>query len=123
MVDVTSNTAHDQLERYLLGTLPEAERERIDERILTDGRLVDDLCVVENELAYDYAIGLLTPEERRQFEERFLHRPAIQARVRTAARLLDGIRSVEHRDAPRRIQWTVYAAAAASVVLCGVAGA
>jgi hypothetical protein len=117
MVDVTADASHDQLERYLLGTLPEAERERIDERILTDSQLFDDLCVVENELAYDYAIGLLAGDERRLFEERFLQRSAIQARVRTARQLLEGIRAAEDGGARRSSPWLIYAAVAASLIL------
>ena len=116
-MDVTGDTSHDRLERYLLGTLPDAEREHIDERILTDSQLFDDLCVVENELAYDYAIGLLAGDERRLFEERFLQRPAIQARVQTARQLLDGIRAAEYGDRPRSTPWLVYGGIAASLIL------
>ncbi len=117
MVAVTADASRDQLERYLLGTLPEAERDRIDERILTDPQLFDDLCVVENELTYDYAIGLLSFDERRLFEERFLQRPAIQARVRTARQLLEGMRAAERGGTQRRRPWLTYGAAAASVIL------
>jgi hypothetical protein len=115
MMDVTAINGNGELERYLLGLLPDDARDRIDERLLVDAQLFDALCVVENELAYDYALGLLTPDERRRFEERFLNRPAVQARVRTAAALLDGIGAAEAVRPAR--QWWLYAAAAASVLL------
>ncbi len=114
-MDVTASNGNGDLERYLLGTLPEDARERIDERLLVDTELFDALCVVENELAYDYALGLLTADERRAFEERFLDRPAMQARVQTAAALIDGIRAAD--PARPRQQWWLYVAAAASIVL------
>ena len=115
MMNVTASNGNGELERYLLGLLPDEARDRIDERLLVDAQLFDALCVVENELAYDYALGLLTPDERHRFEERFLNRPAVQARVRTAAALIDGIGAAE----PVRpaYQWWLYLAAAASVVL------
>lgn len=112
---MTASNANGELERYLLGLLPDDARDRIDERLLVDAQLFDAICVVENELAYDYALGLLTPDERHRFEERFLHRPAVQARVRTAAALINTIGAAE----PVRpaYQWWFYAAAAASVLL------
>ena len=115
MTDVTASNANGELERYLLGQLPDDARDRIDERLLVDAQLFDALCVVENELAYDYALGLLTPDERHRFEERFLHRPAVQARVQTAAALINGIGATE-RVRPAN-QWWFYAAAAAGVLL------
>lgn len=114
MMDVTAGN-HGNLERYLLGTLPDGERDRIDERLLVDAELFEALCVIENELAYDYALGLLTPEERSRFEQRFIDRPAVQARVRTAAALIGGMRDAE--PARAKYGWWLYAAAAAGVVL------
>jgi len=114
-MDVTASNGDGELDRYLLGLLPDDARDRIDQRLLVDAELFDALCVVENELTYDYALGLLMPDERHRFEERFLNRPAVQARLRTAAALSDGIGAAE----PVRpaYQWWFYAAAAASVLL------
>src|SRR6185312_10933545 len=117
MMDVTAFNANGELERYLLGTLPDDARDGIDERLLVDTELFDALCIIENELAYDYALGLLTPDERSRFEDRLLHRRGMQQRVRAAAAMIDGIGAVESAGRSPLRHWWLYAAAAASLVL------
>lgn len=54
--------------RYLLGTLPENETERLDSLSVTDDDFALRLLAVENDLVDSYARGELSGETRRQFE-------------------------------------------------------
>ncbi|MCA1616680.1 MAG: hypothetical protein LC800_21835 [Acidobacteria bacterium] len=61
---------------YLLGELPEEERERIEQGMLTDEAFFETLLaledVVEDELIDDYLNGLLASREKDGFEQVFL---------------------------------------------------
>jgi hypothetical protein len=96
------------LTRYLLGQLPESEREAIEQRSVTEPRLSDTLAAIETELIDAWARGELGPEERRRVEEILLASPAQRERVRTA-------RAIAARDA-RPHRWWLAAAAAILVV-------
>lgn len=65
--------------RYLLGQLPEEERERLEVGLLTDDRVFDTLTAledeVEDELIDQYLDGELTEAEREKFESVFLTTP------------------------------------------------
>lgn len=65
--------------RYLLGLLPEDERERLEIRILTDDRIYETLATledeVEDELIDQYLDDELTEPESEKFERIFLKTP------------------------------------------------
>ncbi len=67
---------HDEvgkmLIRFLLGELPEAEREKLEERFFTDEELFQQLLVLEDDLAEAYASDGLSPHERKQFVKHLL---------------------------------------------------
>jgi uncharacterized membrane protein YciS (DUF1049 family) len=58
--------------RYLLGSLPEEQQMQVEGGFLGDDQSYERLLALENELFYDYAQNKLAPEEREQFEKRFL---------------------------------------------------
>ncbi len=70
-----------QMERYLLGLLPEDKASGLEERGLADYGFFERLLVVENRLIDDYLAGQLSPPDRAQFEQHFLASPKRRERV------------------------------------------
>jgi len=60
---------------YLLGELPEDDLLRLEELLFADDAYYEQLLIVEDELRYDYAQGLLDPERRERFEKRLAASP------------------------------------------------
>jgi hypothetical protein len=60
------------LTQYLLGSLPEEQQLQVEGEFLGDDQRYERLLALENELFYDYAQNKLSPDEREQFEKRFL---------------------------------------------------
>lgn len=120
--DMSADRDHDRLVPYLLGTLPEASRRHIDDRILSDDALFESLRAAENELVYDYALSLLDSDERAQFEARFPANTAIRQKVANARDLLTRMRGIDGRADARSSRWSLWvplAAAAAAVLVVG----
>jgi anti-sigma-K factor RskA len=59
------------IRKYLLGGLEEEDRERIEERVLTDAEFRDRVVDVEEDLIEEYAEGALDETERQRFEAMF----------------------------------------------------
>jgi anti-sigma factor RsiW len=78
-----SKQPHDDqtLTRYLLGSLPEPEAERLDELSVTDDEVAEALRSVENDLIDAYAQGELDEPARAQFKAHYLTSPARRERV------------------------------------------
>ena len=77
------------LRRYLLGELSEQEQLAVEERVFADEDSYQQLVILEDELRYDYAQGVLPPNQRERFEKRFLQEPGGKARVQLAKAILD----------------------------------
>src|SRR2546430_7925764 len=77
----------DQIRRYLLGELDDRTREKVEQRLLSDGEMFEELLVAEDEIIDDYAGGRLDPEERADLEAHFLATPERQQKVRFARAL------------------------------------
>lgn len=60
-----------QIRGYLLGSLSEAERLEVEERLMTDTDFDEYIDVLEDELIDDYVRGALSAAERQQFEKHF----------------------------------------------------
>ena len=67
-----------RLRRYLLGNLDDAERERVEQDLLTSDESFEELLAVEDEITDDYLAQGLSPDERRRFELYFLKSAAHQ---------------------------------------------
>ncbi|HVR71322.1 MAG TPA: hypothetical protein VMT87_10810 [Vicinamibacteria bacterium] len=75
------------IRRYLLGLLPEAEAEALEDAYLGDPEVLGRVRAVEDDLLDDYAAGRLTRDAAGHFESRYLPSPYLRRRV-TAARAL-----------------------------------
>jgi hypothetical protein len=63
------------LKAYLLGNLPSAEQEKLEQQLMSDNEVFDELERVEYELIEDYLDGDLSEDERAQMESLFLSAP------------------------------------------------
>ncbi len=92
--------------RYLLGQLPEAERDACELAWFTDKAQYVQLCEAENALIDDYVRGGLRGAERALFEQHFLTIPARRERVMTARALVQVIdQPVVSAESWRRRWW------------------
>jgi hypothetical protein len=60
---------------YLLGALPEAEREAVEEGLFDEDPFHEELRAAIDDLIHDYLTGALSDEDRRRFETHFLASP------------------------------------------------
>ena len=72
------------LREYLLGLLPEAETERLDELSVTEEEFAQHLRIVEDDLVDAYVNGELTGPELLHFPRQYLRSPLGLERVRFA---------------------------------------
>jgi len=63
---------HPELVKYLLGELPEEERDRLESEYLANPQLHEQLLATEDELIYAYVRGQLSFDRRASFERLFL---------------------------------------------------
>jgi hypothetical protein len=90
--------------RYLLDELPEAERSSLEEAYFADPRLFDRIVEIENGLLDRYARGQLSGEISARFQKRYLNAPTRRERLEFAAALaarLDGKDARSSRVAPK----------------------
>jgi anti-sigma factor RsiW len=120
------------LRRFLLGTLPAAEREALEDRFVLEGELFDALNAAEEDLLEEYARGELSLPERQQIERHLLLVPRNRERVQLLSVMQTAFERGQARADPAfarqkkdssffRSQALRYALAAACLVLvCGV---
>ena len=120
-----------QIDRYLLGLLPDDESARIDEASIVDDDVAARLRIAENDLVDGYVRGTLDGETRERFERFYLSSPRRRDKVAAARRFLAAVDRAAVPaaavPAPDRPRWTsvrsrsVWSAAAAAVLLltCG----
>ncbi len=75
---------NQEIINYLLGALSEAELERFEQRYLEDESVFQELQETEEELIDDYVNGVLTVEQREQFEKYFLSSPERREKLKFA---------------------------------------
>jgi hypothetical protein len=105
------------LRRYLLRTLPEEQRLRVERGVLGEDGLFDDLSALEDDLFHDYAAGRLSDSERADFERSLMTLPGADERLAAARALLA---RVAPAAAPRVRPGAWLAAAAALILALGV---
>lgn len=76
-----------RLTSFLLGELPEAERDALEESLFLNDGAFEQALAAEEELLDAYARGELSTAERERFEALFLSRPRVRERVRFALAL------------------------------------
>ncbi len=77
-----------EIRAYLLAMLPDFERSRIEQELLTQPETREILDAIEVDLIDDYLTGDLSPEEIRHFEQDFLTSPARCEKLAFAAAFL-----------------------------------
>lgn len=65
----------EAVKKYLLGELGESEQEEIELRLLTEPQYLDELLLVEEDLADDFVFGALPQHERQKVVRHFLLTP------------------------------------------------
>ncbi len=89
------NNREQNLRRYLLGEMSDAERSELERKYFEDPRFFEQLVQAENELVDAYARELLPPERRERFERHYLAHPARRERVRFARSLASALESLD----------------------------
>jgi hypothetical protein len=85
------------LRKYLLGMLPEAESDEIDDKLFTDQSFAETLEVIEDEIVEDYLDGTLSRQDRLAAERHFFQAPEHRSKL-WFARLLRS--HVQHQEQP-----------------------
>jgi len=92
----------EEIVRFLLGELSDAERTQIEERFLEDNRYFEQICAVEDALVDDYVEGALTDDERAKVE-RLLRSSRRQAREIAFTRdLIESAAELSARESPKK---------------------
>ena len=78
----------NEVRRYLLGELEEAEQERIELLLLTDPSFGEEFDTVVDELTDQYVREELTVDERKRAEKHFLSAPERRGKLEFATELL-----------------------------------
>ena len=114
------------LQQYLLGLLPEAATERLDEASIVDDEVAARLRVVETDLVYAHVRGQLAGETLERFESHYLSSARRREGVRLAASVVGaidrqvaraaGVRWPDRVSRPIRVAGTAAAAALVMVV-------
>ena len=109
-----------ELRQYLLGNLPDADAERLEEEYFVDDHRFGALLAAEDDLIESFLRRTLTVRERERFEERFLGTERNRRKVAIAAALAEV--SAATAPMPRRA-WTLPIAAAAVIVILAAGAA
>jgi hypothetical protein len=72
------------LTRYLLGDLPQAEKDRLEENYFVDDDIFVELLDAKDQLISDYLGDQLSLADRERFERRFMNVPGCQREVELA---------------------------------------
>ncbi|HET9314720.1 MAG TPA: hypothetical protein VFQ51_03985 [Vicinamibacteria bacterium] len=132
-MSVESSDREPALREYLLGGLLPAEREEIEERLLTDADFHAELQATGDDLIHVYLAGELPPPDRERFESHFLSSSRRRERVAFVRSLVSAVDRVRHGasrptgthavpSAPRRPLSVLLPWAAALVVGLGAGG-
>ncbi|HEU5460554.1 MAG TPA: hypothetical protein VFU83_08660, partial [Pyrinomonadaceae bacterium] len=101
------NEDKNEVRRYLLGQLGEADEERLELRLLTDPSFGEEFDTIVDEIADQYVGNELEGEERKRVEQHFLKSPERQQKVHFARELMQhaaterGVNRVAVADAPK----------------------
>lgn len=111
------------IRRYLLGLLPEAEAEALEDEYFARPEILERVRGVEDDLLDDWAAGRLPADDKTALEKRYLGSEALRQRL-VAARALRLARPADGGTAApvrRSTRWTGALSIAAGVVLAVVA--
>lgn len=83
----------ETLRRYLLGQMPEPERDALEDRLIMDGEWRAEVDAVERDLIDDYVRGGLKGDERKSFERLFHASTRRRQKVTFARAFTDAVRA------------------------------
>jgi len=75
------------LRQYLLGQQAEADLSQVEERLMSDGKLFQELLMLEDEVIDQYVRRQMSAEDRISFEKYFLQSPERREKLRFAQAL------------------------------------
>jgi TolA-binding protein len=93
---VTEQIDEQQIVRFLLGELPEDERQSVEGRLFQDDSFYSHILAIQEELADSYVHRNLTADQRNQFESHFMKSPRRTERVDFAAALAGALKQKDH---------------------------
>lgn len=105
---------------YLLGELSEEDRVELEQDYLADDVAFERLLAVEDELAYDYLEGRLSPDQKRTFENTIAATERGRGNLEFARELLAALNLSQSARRPSRSYWAVGLAAAAALAILPV---
>jgi hypothetical protein len=119
------------LRKFLLGTLPAAEREAIEDRFMSESELFEALNAAEEDLLEAYARGELSAPEREQIERHLLLVPRNRERARLLLTMQTAFAQRTHATAEPARQtkfrnffqpriWRYALLAACLILVCGI---
>ena len=98
-MSIIINEDKNEVRRYLLGQLGEADQERLEMRLLTDPSFIEEFDTIVDEIADQYAGDEFKGEERKRVEHHFLGSAERQQKVRFARELME--RAASERSVDR----------------------
>lgn len=99
---MTSQFNENHFRQYILGTLTNKERERLEEEYFLDNELFENLLATEDELVENYLMNRLPESERTLFETRYLKTEQGKNQIQSNRSLLQAIEQVNVRIGKRR---------------------
>lgn len=94
------NSANEELTRYLLGELSEAEQTELEVRYFADPQLFAELCAWRSNLFDEYVCGGLSPSLRIRFEAAIENSWIMNERIRFAETMQQAVEARGATAAP-----------------------
>ncbi|MGH9969810.1 MAG: CHAT domain-containing protein [Pyrinomonadaceae bacterium] len=92
------------LRQYLLGQVTEAQRQVLEERLLSEDNFLQELEVIEDDLVDHYVAGDLAVEDRQKFEEYFLAIPERVQKIKFARALKKYVSSAAGQEQSKGLE-------------------
>ncbi len=92
------------LAQYILGSLSERERERLEEEYFEDDDVFEQMLIAEDELIDAYVAGQLSTDECAQFEKNFLSSQRADERVQFARALVSAVSDARPAAKAREVE-------------------
>lgn len=83
--------------RFLLGTVEDSERQRIESLFIIDSETQETILIAEDELVEDYLEGSLSESDAAKFIEQYAHGPRQRRKLRIAGTIREYAQSVALR--------------------------
>lgn len=102
---MTGSRPDTMVREYVLGGLAAAQREEVDERLLTDPDFHAEVRATGDDLIHAYLSAELTAADRERFESFFLASPRRQERVAFMRSLLEAAKKARRAPVAALLPW------------------